>query len=294
MMRIAIAGASGLLGTAAANHLVAEGHSVVRLVRREAGRPDERRWEPSEGRIDGPGLSDVDATLNFAGSGIADARWSEPRKEELRHSRISTTITLVHHLVPDGRCQRFLSASAIGFYGDTGPAVVDEQSPAGVGFLARLVVDWERAAAHSPVPVVHLRTGHVLAAEGGFLGKQLLAYKLGLGGRIGSGRQFLSWIHVADYVRALAFLLESELTGPVNLVGPHPVTNARMTEALADRVRRPALIPTPLTALRALFGREMVADALLSGQRVAPARLMGAGFDFHHPDLDEALASLPL
>lgn len=293
-MRIAIAGASGLLGSAAARRLSEEGHSVLRLVRRDAAGPDERSWDPDRGRIEGPGLADVDAVLNFAGAGIADARWSEPRKEELRHSRMATTITLVEHLTADGRCRRFLSASAIGYYGDTGPAVVDEHSPAGTGFLARLVVDWERAAAHAPVPVVHLRTGHVLAAGGGFLGKQVLPFKLGLGGRIGSGRQFLSWIHVDDYVRALGLLLRSELTGPVNLVGPHPVTNARMAEALGERLHRPALIPTPLPALRLLFGAEMVDDALLSGQRVAPARLIGAGFDFEHPHLDEALASLPL
>lgn len=293
-MRVAIAGASGLLGTAVAHRLRASGHEVVALVRRPPERADERQWDPEVGTIVDPGLADVDAVVNFSGAGIADARWSEPRKEELRRSRIVSTITLVHHLEPGGRCQRLLNGSAIGAYGDTGPEIVDERSPYGTDFLARLVRDWESAAAASPVPHVALRTGHVLTGRGGFLGKQLLAFKAGLGGRIGTGRQFQSWIHVDDYTRAVGFLLDSPMIGPVNLVSPHPVTNAAMTEALGRRLRRPTFVPLPLLALRAMFGSEMVETALLSGQRVAPARLLQSGFSFDHPDLDEALASLAL
>lgn len=293
-MRVAIAGASGLLGTAVAVRLRSEGRDVLSLVRRPAAAADERAWDPDTGHIDGPGLADVDVVVNFSGAGIADARWSEPRKEELRRSRIASTITIVHHLEPDGRCQRLLNGSAIGAYGDTGTEIVDERSPYGTDFLARLVRDWESAAAASPVPHVALRTGHVLTAGGGFLGKQLLAFKAGVGGRIGNGRQFLSWIHVDDYTRAVSYLLDSPMTGPVNLVGPKPVTNAALTAALGRRLRRPTLLPMPLFALRALFGPEMVEVALLSGQRVAPARLLQVGFTFDHQELAEALASLSL
>lgn len=291
-MRIAIAGASGLLGRATAAHLRATGHEVLALVRREASGPDERRWDPDSGRIAAPGLADVDAVINFSGAGIADARWSVERKAELRSSRLNSTTTLAAALEPGGRCRRLLNGSAIGFYGDTGETMVDEGTPQGAGFLAQLVADWERAAHAAPVPTAYLRTGQVLTTEGGFLGKQRLPFQLGLGGRLGSGRQFLSWIHVDDYTRAIAQLLDSTLTGPVNLCGPNPVTNARFTAAFAQALNRPALIPIPLPALRLMFGSEMVDEALLSGTRVQPRRLLDDGFEFDHPELDEALASV--
>ncbi|HMR23229.1 MAG TPA: TIGR01777 family oxidoreductase, partial [Micropruina sp.] len=288
-MRITIAGASGLLGRATAAHLRATGHEVLALVRREASGPDERRWDPDSGRIAAPGLADVDAVINFSGAGIADARWSVERKAELRSSRLNSTTTLAAALEPGGRCRRLLNGSAIGFYGDTGETMVDEGTPQGAGFLAQLVADWERAAHAAPVPTAYLRTGQVLTTEGGFLGKQRLPFQLGLGGRLGSGRQFLSWIHVDDYTRAIAQLLDSTLTGPVNLCGPNPVTNARFTAAFAQALNRPALIPIPLPALRLMFGSEMVDEALLSGTRVQPRRLLDDGFEFDHPELDEAL-----
>ncbi|HMQ38811.1 MAG: TIGR01777 family protein [Propionibacterium sp.] len=291
-MRITIAGASGLLGRATAAHLRATGHEVLALVRREASGPDERRWDPDSGRIAAPGLADVDAVINFSGAGIADARWSVERKAELRSSRLNSTTTLAAALEPGGRCRRLLNGSAIGFYGDTGETMVDEGTPQGAGFLAQLVADWERAAHAAPVPTAYLRTGQVLTTEGGFLGKQRLPFQLGLGGRLGSGRQFLSWIHVDDYTRAIAQLLDSTLTGPVNLCGPNPVTNARFTAAFAQALNRPALIPIPLPALRLMFGSEMVDEALLSGTRVQPRRLLDDGFEFDHPELDEALASV--
>lgn len=291
-MRITIAGASGLLGRATAAHLRATGHEVLALVRREVSGPDERRWDPDSGRIAAPGLADVDAVINFSGAGIADARWSVERKAELRSSRLNSTTTLAAALEPGGRCRRLLNGSAIGFYGDTGETMVDEGTPQGAGFLAQLVADWERAAHAAPVPTAYLRTGQVLTTEGGFLGKQRLPFQLGLGGRLGSGRQFLSWIHVDDYTRAIAQLLDSTLTGPVNLCGPNPVTNARFTAAFAQALNRPALIPIPLPALRLMFGSEMVDEALLSGTRVQPRRLLDDGFEFDHPELDEALASV--
>ncbi|MFT3969419.1 MAG: TIGR01777 family oxidoreductase [Micropruina sp.] len=291
-MRIAIAGASGLLGRAATAHLLAEGHEVLALVRREASGPGERRWDPDAGRIAAPGLSDVDAVINFSGAGIADARWSPERKAEMRSSRLNSTTTLAVALDPAGRCRRLLNGSAIGYYGDTGEAMVNERTPQGDGFLAQLVADWERAAHAAPVPTVSLRTGHVFTTEGGFLGKQWLPFRLGLGGRLGSGRQFVSWIQVNDYTRAIAHLLTSTLTGPVNLCGPNPVTNARFTTGFAQVLNRPALVPMPLLALRLMFGSEMVDEALLSGTRVQPRRLLDDGFTFDHPDVNEALASV--
>lgn len=292
MMRIAIAGASGLLGSATAARLRGTGHQVLALVRRPAERVDERSWDPDSGRITGPGLSDVDAVINFSGAGVADVRWTPERKDELRTSRLNTTTTIAAALEPEGRCHRLLNGSAIGFYGDTGETVVDEGTPQGHGFLAQLVADWEEAAHAAPVPTAFLRTGQVLTPHGGFLGKQRLPFQLGLGGRIGSGRQFLSWIQIADYTRAIDHLLTSTLTGPVNLVAPNPVTNAAFTEAFANALNRPALIPMPLPALRLLFGSEMVDEALLSGTRVQPRRLLDEGFSFDHPRLDEALSAV--
>ncbi len=292
MMRIAITGASGLLGRATTAHLLAQGHEVLALVRREASGPHERHWDPHAGRIAAPGLADVDAVINFSGAGIADVRWSSERKAELRSSRLNSTTTLAAALDPGGRCQRLLNGSAIGYYGDTGETMVDERTPQGEGFLAQLVADWERAAHAAPVPTAYLRTGQVLTEEGGFLGKQWLPFRLGLGGRLGSGRQFLSWIHIDDYTRAVAHLLTSTLTGPVNLCAPNPVTNTQFTNAFAQTLHRPALIPMPLPALRLLFGSEMVDEALLSGTRVQPRRLLDQGFTFDHPSLDEALASV--
>ncbi len=291
-MRIAISGASGLLGRATAGHLRAAGDEVLALVRGEASGPGERRWDPAAGRIDAPGLSDVDAVINFSGAGIADARWSAERKAELRSSRLDSTATLVAALEPDGRCRRLLNGSAIGFYGDTGETMVDERTPQGAGFLAQLVADWEHAAHAAPVPTAYLRTGHVLTREGGFLGKQRLPFRLGLGGRLGSGRQFISWIHVDDYTRAVAHLLGSTLTGPVDLTAPNPVTNAQFTNDFAAALHRPALIPLPLPALRVMFGSEMVDEALLSGTRVQPRRLLDDDFEFEYPRLKEALASV--
>ncbi|MEZ5201913.1 MAG: TIGR01777 family oxidoreductase [Micropruina glycogenica] len=291
-MRIAIAGASGLLGRATADHLRNTGHQVVTLVRRPPQNLDERLWFPDEGRITAPGLSDVDAVINFCGAGIADERWSQQRKELLRSSRLNPTTTIVAALEPDGRCRRLLNGSAVGFYGNTGETMIDEGSPRGTGFLADLCADWEQAAQAAPVPTVTLRTGQVLTEHGGFLGKQKLAFQLGLGGRIGSGRQFLAWIHIDDYTRLVEHLLTAKITGPVNLTAPKPVTNTTFTNEYARSLNRPALIPLPLPALRLMFGSEMVDEALLSGSRVLPRRALDDGFTFDHPELAQALSAL--
>jgi uncharacterized protein (TIGR01777 family) len=291
-MRVAIGGSTGLIGTALSRRLVREGHEVVRLVRGGVSASDQRHWDPDAGRIDAPGLEDVDAVVNLAGAPIAGARWTRERKAEIRRSRITSTLTIVTSLSPDGRCQRLLNASAIGYYGDTGTEIVDETMPAGRGFLAGVVADWEAASAHSPVPTTVLRTGHVLAREGGYLAMQWPVFALGLGGRVGSGRQFLSWISLIDHVRAVEFLLASDLTGPVNLAGPNPVSNAEFTRAFGRHLHRPTPMPLPLTAVGLLFGREFVREALLPSQRVRPARLLDAGFDFEYPRLDQAFAAL--
>jgi len=291
-MRVAIGGATGLLGTALARSLIRDGSEVVRLVRGEPTASDQRRWDPDAGRIASPGLDDVDAVVNFAGTPIAGARWTKERKAAIRRSRVTSTLTIVTSLSPDGRCQRFLNGSAVGFYGDTGTAVVDERDPVGRGFLAQVVGDWEAAVRHSPVPSAMVRTGQVLAREGGFLGAQWMLFAAGLGGRIGSGRQFLSWISLADHVRAVEFLLANDLTGPVNLTSPAPVTNAAFTRAFGHHLNRPTVLPMPLPVVSAIFTREFVREALLSGQRAVPSRLTEAGFTFRHPTIGEALAAL--
>ena len=290
-MRVAIGGSTGLIGTALARRLLVEGHEVVRLVRGAVTASDQRHWDPDAGRIDGPGLDDVDAVVNLAGAPIAGARWTKEHRTEIRRSRITATLTIVTSLSPDGRCQRLLNGSAVGYYGDTGTEIVDESMPAGRGFLAEVVADWEAAAAHSPVPTAMLRTGQVLAHDGGFLALQRPVFGLGLGGRVGSGRQFLSWIGLADHVRATAFLLGNDLTGPVNVVSPNPVSNAEFTRAFGRALHRPTPMPLPLGLVGAVFGREFVTEALLASQRVRPARLLDAGFTFEHPTLAKALAA---
>jgi len=291
-MRVAIGGSSGFLGTALTRRLLRNGHEVVRLVRGRPAAADQRRWDPDAGRIFGPGLEDVDAVVNLAGGPIASGRWTKERKAELRRSRVTATLTIVTSLTPNGRCQRLLNGSAVGYYGDTGIEVVDETWPQGRGFLAGLVADWEAAASHSPVPTVTVRTGQVLAREGGFLARLWPIFALGLGGRIGDGRQFLSWISLADHVRAMEHLLTSELTGPVNLTAPVPVSNAEFTQALGDRLNRPSAIPMPLSPMSLVLGREFVTEALRFGQRARPARLLEDGFAFDHLTVQQALAAI--
>lgn len=291
-MRVAIGGSTGLLGTALSRHLRDHGHEVVRLVRGQVDASDQRHWDPDAGRIDAPGLTDVDAVVNLAGASIGGGRWTKERKAELRRSRTSSTLTIVTSLDPDGRCQRLLNGSAIGYYGDTGIEVVDETTPPGRGFLAQLCVDWEAAAGHAAVPTVTLRTGNVLTPSGGFLGAQKALFAAGLGGRIGDGRQFVSWIGLQDWLRAVIWLLDSDLTGPVNLVAPNPVTNAAFTRAYGRFLSRPTLIPMPLFAVRSLFTGEFVDEVLLASTRVRPARLLDAGFTFTQPNLTRAFAAL--
>lgn len=279
-MRVAITGGSGLIGSALVQALRWRGDEVVRIVRQEPLGPDQRRYDPATATIEAPGLDDVDAVVNLAGAPIVDARWSDQRKHEILLSRLAATRACVGALRRQGRCRRFLSGSAIGFYGDTGSAAVDESAPAGTGFLADVVKQWEAAAEPAPVPTVLLRTGHVMTPRGGYIGKQLLLFKSGLGGRMGLGTQYISWISLDDHIAGVLHLLDGDQTGPFNLTAPTPVTNLAFTEAVGHAVHRPTVLPVPLPALRIVFGSQLVSDALLASQRVLPSRLLESGFTF--------------
>ncbi|HET7015175.1 MAG TPA: TIGR01777 family oxidoreductase [Streptosporangiaceae bacterium] len=296
-MKIAISGASGLIGSALAADLASTGHEVLRLVRSAPRSDGELAWDPmaTAGGLDSAALSDVDAVVHLSGAPVADKRWTAARKAELRSSRITSTRALVAAIATaDPSPSVLICGSAVGYYGETGDKIADESSPAGTGFLADLVRDWESAAegaARSGTRVVNIRSGLVLAAGGGLLGRMLLPFKFGLGARIGPGTQYLSWISLTDEVRAIEFLLEAgDLEGPVNLTAPEPVTNAEFTQALAQALHRPALMRLPAAVLSGALGE--VATELLGSARIVPTRLQDAGFTFRTPDLRTALASI--
>jgi uncharacterized protein (TIGR01777 family) len=294
-VRVVITGASGLIGSALVRSLTADAHEVVRLVRREPRAADERRWDPG-GRLD-PALMDAaDAVVHLAGAGIGDKRWTEDYKQVVLRSRVDGTTTIATAIA---RCtdppKVLLSASAVGFYGDTGEEAVDESAPAGDGFLADVVEQWEKAttpADQAGVCVVHVRSGVVLAADGGALGKVLPLFKLGLGGRLGSGKQWMSWIAIADEIAALRFLLDrADICGAVNLTAPEPVRNRDYTKAIAHALHRPALAVVPTAALRVALGG-FADEGVLVSQRVVPSRLEDAGFPFTYADIDAALTAI--
>jgi uncharacterized protein (TIGR01777 family) len=293
-MRVAVSGASGLIGTALSAELAAAGDDVVRLVRRQARSTAEISWDPSSA-LDPAALNGLDAVVHLSGAPIAAKRWTSARKAELRASRVTSTRTLATAMAaatpPPGV---LICGSAIGYYGDTGGDVVDESGQAGTGFLPDLVRDWETAAepaAAAGVRVASIRSGVVLAAEGGMLGRLMLPFRLGLGAKIGSGTQYLSWISLTDEVRAIKFTLDRpDIAGPVNLTAPEPVTNAEFTKALAKAVGRPTLLTLPSPVLSAALGE--LASELLASTRVVPARLLQAGFAFRDPDIRTALTTI--
>lgn len=293
-MQIAITGSTGLIGQALVRALRDEGLTVVRLVRRPPAAEDEIRWDPF-GEVDAGPLEGVDAVVHLAGAGIGDRRWTETYKREVRDSRVEGTRTLSRALAGLSRRPAVLvSSSAVGFYGDTGDVEVNESATTGEGFLASLCRDWEAAAqpaVDAGIRVVHARTGVVLSGEGGLLGRLLPVFRLGLGGRLGSGRQWMSWISLTDQIAALRFILHDGISGPVNLTAPAPVTNAEFARALGRAVHRPAPFIVPAPVLRLALG-EFADEGVLVGQRVLPDRLAKAGFTFRHPDLDTALAAL--
>jgi len=294
-LTVAVTGASGLIGSALVEGLVKDGHTVRRLVRRAPDTPDEIRWDPGGGHLDPAALAEVDAVVHLSGAGVGDHRWTEQYKRVLYDSRIMSTRTLVSALLAAQKAaprrRTLLCTSGVGRYGDTGDRIVDEHGPLGRTFLATLCQDWEAAAepaAAAGIRVVNLRTGLVLSARGGLLGRMLPLFRVGLGGRLGNGQQYWPWITLADEVGAIQFLLTADVHGPVNLTAPQPVRNAEFTSRLARAVHRPALARVPKAALRIVLGE--FSQEVLGGQRAIPAALERAGYGFHHADLDTALA----
>jgi len=291
-MVIAVSGSSGLIGSALAGALEARGHTIKRLVRRPARGADEISWDPARGQLDVQRLQGVDAVVNLAGESLA-RRWTAGARARIRASRVNGTIVLARGIAAMPKKPRvMLSGSAVGIYGNRGDELLDEASELGNDFLAAVCKDWEGAtapAADAGIRVVHLRTGLVLARNGGALPKMLLPFRLGVGGRLGDGRQWISWIGLPDVIAALAFLLRAEsVAGPVNIVAPNPVVNAEFARTLADVLGRPAIVPVPKFVLTALLG-QMGEGTVLASQRVRPRRLLENGFKFKQPTLEGAL-----
>ncbi|CAL9543738.1 Epimerase family protein [Streptomyces sp. enrichment culture] len=290
--RVAVAGASGLIGSALVRSLTADGHEVVRLVRRAPLAPGEVRWDPERGQVDAAGLAGCDAVVNLAGAGIGDRRWSTAYKDRIRRSRVLGTTALAGALARlEPRPRVFVCGSATGFYGETGERAVDESAPPGEGFLPALCVEWEAAAAparQAGVRTVFTRTGLVVARGGGAWGRLFPLFRAGLGGRLGDGRQYWSFIALHDEVAAIRHLIDrDDLSGPFNLTAPHPLTNREITAAMGRVLHRPALLAVPAPVLRAVLGE--LAGEVLGSARVVPARLLESGFRFAFPDIEGAI-----
>ena len=291
-MRVAVTGASGLIGAALVERLRRDGHRVLRMVRRPPSGPDEVRWDPAARQLDAAALDGVDAVVHLAGETVAQ-RWTPESKRAILHSRVDSTRLLADALARRAHPPRVLvCASAVGFYGSRGDEVLHEGSAAGTDFLATVTQEWEaasRPAERAAIRVVNLRLGVVLSARGGALAQMLPPFRMGAGGRVGSGRQWMSWIGLDDAVEVvLRALRDDALRGPVNAVAG-AVTNAEFTRALAHAVHRPALVPVPVFALKLLYGAEMVEGTLLASMRTEPRRLREAGHRFLLPDLPDAL-----
>lgn len=291
-MKVAITGASGFLGRHLVPFLEQRGHEVIRLVRRPAVDPSEVWWDPAAGSIDADRLVGIDAVVNLAGAGIGDHRWTEEYKRQILDSRVMSTTLIARTMARlDPLPTVLVSASAIGWYGDTGDHEVDEGAPAGQGFLADVVRQWEAATAPASevgIRVAHVRTGLVVAKDGGAWARMFPLFTLGLGGRMGSGRQYWSWISLRDELSAIAFVLENEgIRGPVNLTGPTPVTNAEVTAAMGRVLSRPTVLPVPGFALQIALG-EFASDILASA-RVLPRVLSDAGFSWQDTTIEDAI-----
>jgi uncharacterized protein (TIGR01777 family) len=290
-MRIVIGGSSGFLGTALVARLREAGHQVLRLVRRDPAGPDEVTWRPGVEPLDPAVVEGTDAAINLAGAAVGDQRWNQAYKALIRSSRVNTTEALAAAVASASAPPPvLLNASAVGYYGDTGDTEVDEGSPPGDGYFPDVCQEWEAAtvpAQQAGIRVAHLRTGLVLGPGGGLLKPMLPLFRFGLGGRLGTGRQWWPWVSLADVVSAIEFLLTAGITGAVNLTGPVPVRNTEFAGTLGRVLHRPAILPVPGFALRLVLG-EFGAEALGS-QRALPAVLTGAGYRFRHPDLESAL-----
>ena len=293
-MDVAISGASGLIGTALTASLRADGHRVLRLTRGGITGDDVIGWDPEAGRIDAPALEGIDAIVHLAGEGIGEQRWTDEQKRRIRDSRVRGTAVLAAAVASRERKPNvFVSASAIGYYGNRGDEVLTEQSAPADDFLAEVCVAWEaetRPASEAGVRTVILRNGIVLDAHGGALAKMLLPFKLGIGGRQGSGKQWMSWITLADEVGAIRHAIDHDsVRGPVNMVAPNPVTNAEFARTLGHVLHRPTVLPTPMLPVKLRFGAELVEALLLGSQRVAPAQLQVTGYEFGSPTLEPGL-----
>ena len=292
--RIAVAGASGLIGAALVRSLTADGHEVRRLVRGTPRAAGEIRWDPEGGQVDAAGLAGCHAVVNVAGAGVGNRRWTEAYKRRIRDSRVNGTAALaeaVASLDATDRPRVFVNGSAIGYYGETGERAVDESAPAGEGFLPELCVEWEGAATpaqEAGVRTVFTRTGLVVSREGGAWGRLFPLFRAGAGGRMGDGRQYWSFVALHDEVAAIRHLIETDgLSGPFNITAPHPVTNREITAAMGRVLHRPTLFPVPAAVLRTVLG-EMAGDVLGSA-RVLPTRLLESGFRFAFPEIDGAI-----
>jgi uncharacterized protein len=293
---IAVTGATGLIGTALCAHLRSQGHTVKRVVRRNPT-GDDIIWNPAAGTIDADQLEGCDVIVHLAGYGIGEGKWTAEHKAKVLDSRIQGT-TLIAKTVASLKRKPyvFVCGSAVGFYGNRDANEITETSSVGTGFLADVVAKWEAcadAATKAGVRTVLLRTGIVMSTAGGALKQQLLPFKLGAGGRLGPGTQYLPWISITDQVRAIEHVINTpSLEGPVNVCSPNPVTNAVFTKALGKAVKRPTLIPIPLFPLKAFYGEEMVKEMLLVSTKVMPTKLLDSGFTFTHPTLDVALRDI--
>lgn len=293
-MRVVVSGASGLIGRALVTQLQAQGHSVTRLVRRAPKQADELAWDPKSGEFDPATWIDVDAVINLSGAGVGDKRWTSSYKKEILTSRTETT----HHLATaiaalQDKPSVFINASAIGWYGETGDRAVDESDKPGDDFLANVCLQWEAAAEPAMaagVRTVFLRTGLVMDPHGGALARMIPLFKAGLGGKLGNGKQWWSWITLRDEIRAIMHLLTNDISGPINLVSPNPATNAEFTAALARALRRPALLPVPGFALKIVLGG--FSTEVLGSKKILPTALMESGFTFSDPHLLPALEGL--
>jgi uncharacterized protein (TIGR01777 family) len=288
--KIAVTGASGLIGSALCAQLKSDGHQVIKVVRRAARVADEVSWNPLKGEIDLAGLEGADAVFHLAGAGVGDKRWSAAYRSEILNSRLLGTTTIAN------ACEQiqpevFISASAIGYYGETGDRSVTETDRGGEDFLSIVCREWELVANQAPsVRTVKLRTGLVLDPTGGALGRMLPIFKFGLGGKLGSGKQWWSWITLHDQIRAMIFLMNSKIEGPVNITSPNPVTNQQFTAALARALKRPAFFPAPAFALRAVLGG--FSTEILGSKKVIPKVLQDNDFEFDYPHLLAALTEL--
>ena len=288
--RIAVTGASGLIGSALVGYLKSQGHTVQRLVRRAAVSSEEITWDPIAGTVDMEALAGVDAVIHLAGAGVSDKRWTKKYKSEILNSRLLGTTTIAK-AVAIVKPQVFISASAIGWYGESGNRAVIESDRVGDDFLAAVCHEWEAAAdLAGDVRTIKLRTGLVLDPTGGALGKMLPLFRFGLGGKLSNGKQWWSWITLHDQIRAIAFLLENKVSGPVNVTSPNPVTNSEFTAGLARAMHRPALFPVPTLALKIALGG--FSAEVLGSKKVMPQVLTEAGFTFDYPHISSALEKL--